>query len=349
MRTGFLAAISAALLIILGAEQARASKVGFARITVPDPMGGEMLISIWYPTLEAGGRIKLGPYVFKAARDAAPLDGKRGLILISHGTEGSDLGHRNIAIALAQQGLIVAAPLHPRDNYKDSTGIGQRIVMEGRPRQITATIDALIAHEDWGGRIDQARIGAFGFSIGGYTVLAALGAQPEMMRIVEHCEGSTRDPFCASLPDREGALRQQVAEEFAMPMSELEDARICTASLADPVAIPFSNASIASVSTKHIQVWRPENENVLSAQDHASRVVQQLNTREYAKATHEYVVERAQHYSFIAPFPWRLKWVLSSELTTDAAGFDRDSFQEHFANEVAGFFVSSLEACVAGR
>ena len=192
----FLQLITLALFFVVTPHEAlHADEVGFTRLTIDDPMGGEMLVSIWYPTLAPSGTVKLGPYKFKAARDAEPSPEQRGLVLMSHGTEGSDLGHRNVAIAMAHMGLIVAAPLHPRDNFKDNSGVGRRVVMEGRPRQITAVFDALLSDETWRRRIDTGRIGAFGFSLGGYTVLAALGAQPDMMRIVEHCETSTPDPF----------------------------------------------------------------------------------------------------------------------------------------------------------
>lgn len=339
------AAIFAVIISALWIAPARAGEVGFSRLTVSDPMGGEMLVSIWYPTQEPSGHIQLGPYTFEAARDAEPLSGRHGLVVISHGTEGSDLGHRNVALAMARRGLIVAAPLHPRDNYKDRSGVGQRVVMEGRPRQISAVIDALMAHQDWGGRISPGRIGAFGFSLGGYTVLAALGAQPDMVRIAEHCEGPTTDPFCTVVGPREGSLRQHIEQEFPTEMTGLTDIRLCAASIADPVAIPFSDAALTDISARHVQIWRPEDQNVLSAKAHASRVVAQLNMRSGAEITPENIVEGAQHYSFLAPFPRSLKEVLPSELTRDATGFDRASFQKRFADEVADFLFQSLEAC----
>ena len=64
--------------------------------------------------------------------------------------------------------------------------MARRIVMEGRPRQITATVDALLAIPKWRERIDNRRIGAFGFSLGGYTVLAILRDALENRDEVEH-------------------------------------------------------------------------------------------------------------------------------------------------------------------
>ena len=155
-----------------------------------------MRVSLWYPANQVSGIVRVGSFTFQATRDAEPAKGRRGLVVISHGTAGSDLGHRNLARALADRGFIVAAPLHPRDNYEDSSDVGRRIVMEGRPRQITATVDALLAIPKWRERIDTRRIGAFGFSLGGYTVLAILGAKPDMSNIIDHCVTTPEDPFC---------------------------------------------------------------------------------------------------------------------------------------------------------
>ena len=93
---------------------------------------------------------------------------------------GADLGHWDTAVALAQAGFIAAAPLHPRNNFRDGIGDDQRIVLDGRPRQFSAVIDALLAQQAWSSLIDTKKIAAFGFSAGGYTVLAALGDLPPL-------------------------------------------------------------------------------------------------------------------------------------------------------------------------
>ena len=172
--------LCAAFILITSMMPVSASGVGFSRIVTNDPMGGEMRVSLWYPAKQVSGTVSVGAFTFQATRDAEPAMGLRGLVVISHGTGGSDLGHRNIALALADAGFIVAAPMHPRDNYEDSSGVRRRIVMEGRPRQITATVDALLSIPKWRDRIDIERVGAFGFSLGGYTVLAILGARPDL-------------------------------------------------------------------------------------------------------------------------------------------------------------------------
>ena len=322
-----------------------AGGVGFSRIVTNDPMGAEMRVSLWYPTNQASSTVNVGPFTFQATRDAEPAIGRHGLVIISHGTAGSDLGHRNIAIALAEAGFIVAAPSHPRDNYEDNSGVGRRIVMEGRPRQMTATVDALLSIPKWRERIDLKRIGAFGFSLGGYTVLAILGAKADMSNIVDHCQTIPADPFCDIGGNLAEATRRIIGLDYKEAPQDVFDPRFCAASIADPVAVPFSDEALASIKARYIQIWRPEEQNVLLAKAHASRVVRQLNTRPQAEITEEIVVPDAQHYSFLAPFPQRLRATLPRELTSDSPEFSRVEFQERFAFEVANYLSSRLARC----
>ncbi len=177
-----LCAIAMVMLIGMDANASeREYGVGFTRLSTADPMGGQMQYSLWYPTKVPNGVVRSGPFEFPGTRDAEPAAGPFGLVILSHGSGGFDLGHRDTAIALAKAGFIAAAPLHPRNNFRDDIGDDQRIVLDGRPRQLSAVIDALLAQPAWSSRIDSEKIAAFGFSAGGYTVLAVLGAQPQLI------------------------------------------------------------------------------------------------------------------------------------------------------------------------
>ena len=330
-------AVAASMLCCLS-QPVPAAGVGFSRIQVADPMGGRMQVSIWYPAVRPSTIVRIGSFSFAATRDAQLANGQFGLVVLSHGTGGSDLGHRNVAIALARAGIIAAAPLHPRDNYRDRSGLGHRVVMAGRPRQLSSVIDDLLNRRDWRDRIDRRRIGAFGFSLGGYTVLAASGAEPDFARIRPHCARAPEDPFCNIAGRRSGAANLGV-------QAGLTDQRVCAAVVADPVAVPFSDAALARIKVSHVQVWRPETENVLLSSAHASRVVRQLNSRPGRPIVREIVVQKAQHYSFLAPFPKALRSSLPPELVSDAPEFDRVRFQSQFAIDVAKFFSQSFVSC----
>jgi hypothetical protein len=85
--------------------------VGFSGMSTADPMGGNMQYSRWHPTEVPNSDVRVGPFEFPGAWDAEPAVGQFGLVILSHGSGGSDLGHRDTAIALAKAGFIAAAPL----------------------------------------------------------------------------------------------------------------------------------------------------------------------------------------------------------------------------------------------
>jgi predicted dienelactone hydrolase len=143
-----LCVLAAVMLISTNANASeREYGMGFSRLSTADPMGGQMQYSLWYPTKAPNSVVRLGPFEFPGTRDAEPAAGQFGLVILSHGSGGSDLGHWDTAIALAEAGFIAAAPLHPRNNFHDDIHDDQRIVLDGRPRQLSAVIDALLTLE----------------------------------------------------------------------------------------------------------------------------------------------------------------------------------------------------------
>jgi len=103
------------------------------------------------------------------AQDAPVAAGAFGVIVISHGAGGMALLHRDLAIALASHGYVVAAPTHPRGKGDDISGV---TVWVGRPKQVSGVIDAVLGDGNLGAHIERERIGVAGHSNGGYTALA---------------------------------------------------------------------------------------------------------------------------------------------------------------------------------
>jgi len=285
----------------------------------------------------------LGPFEFPGTRDAEPAAGQFGLVILSHGSGGSDLGHWDTAIALAEAGFIAAAPLHPRNNFHDDIHDDQRIVLDGRPRQLSAVIDALLAQEAWSSRINSKKIAAFGFSAGGYTVLAALGAEREYSRTLDHCERhAEEDPYCRII---NGAGREARARAYAEPAQRIHDGRLCAAVIADPFTGPFSDATLKALPPAKLLFFRPEVENKLKAEFHVSRVVRLLKQRDDFPDPQEIVVPKANHYSFIAPIPEVVAQSIP-EIASDPEGFDRAAFHDVMNSTIVTFFKQVLSDCV---
>ncbi len=269
-------------------------------------------------------------------------------MILSHGSGGSDLAHWDTAISLAEAGFIAAAPLHPQNNFHDDIGDDQRIVLDGRPRQLSAVIDALLAQQAWSSRIDSKKIAAFGFSTGGYTVLAALGAEPDHLRTLRHCaRHAEEDPYCRIINKLGAEERAARARAYAEPVQRTYDDRLCAAVIADPFAAPFSDATLKALPSARLLFFRPEVENVLKAEFLVSRVVRLLKQRDDFPDPQEIVVQEANHFSFIAPLPESVGKSLAGPEGFDRAAFDEEMnrravLHEEMNHRIVTFFSDAL-------
>jgi predicted dienelactone hydrolase len=106
------------------------------------------------------------------------------------------LGHH-----LAAQGYIAAAI-----NHHGNTGIepptpqGFLLVWE-RARDMIVLLDRLLADTTFGPRIDRRRIGAAGFSLGGYTVIALAGGRFSPRQFDRFCHSPEQDFTCEPQPE----------------------------------------------------------------------------------------------------------------------------------------------------
>lgn len=324
--------------------------VGFSSLSTADPMGGQIQYALWYPTDVPNGTVKVGPFEFPGTRDAAPAVGTFGLVILSHGSGGSPIGHWDTAVALVRAGFIAAGPLHPRNNIRDDIG-DRRIVLDGRPLQLSAVIDALLAHESWSRRIERKKIGAFGFSAGGYTVLAALGAARVYARTLDHCERhAAEDPYCRIV---NGPGHADRVREYAAPAQRSHDDRLCAGVIADLYATPFSDAGLKAMPPVKLLFFRPEVEDVLKAEFHVSRVVRLLKQRDDFPDPEEIVVQGARHMSFLAPYPESVGRSLAGPEGFDRAAFAeemtrRTAMHEDMNRRIVSFFRQAFADCAGG-
>ena len=87
---------------------------------------------MYYPTQAPARVIAMGPFSVDVAIQAPPDPQVKGLIVLSHGVGGTELGHSSLAEALARDGWLVAALRHPGDNWKDRS-----LVQKGAARYFT--------------------------------------------------------------------------------------------------------------------------------------------------------------------------------------------------------------------
>jgi predicted dienelactone hydrolase len=298
--------------------------------------GVEVPIRVFYPTANQTMGTRFGPWKLDIAKNAEPIDGTFPLIMISHGLGGNDWNHHMLASLLVEAGFVVAAVRHPDDFLR--VGEPEHGIL--RPLELSAALNQLLEDERFSILIDEDRVGAFGFSVGGYTVLAAAGGLVDRSRIAEHCGTPQNDPeFCIG---EEGGERFHLwlrakRNLYSMPKVDTEqdlyDKRIKAIVVGAPVGLPFYDLSRVTQSTFLI---RAGNDQTLRYPYHA-QYVHTLLAQE-----HDYkVIEDLHHYAFLSPFPD----AISSEVgepAQDPEGFERREFLEVMNGEIVDFFIRAL-------
>jgi predicted dienelactone hydrolase len=334
------ALITAALLSLAGPAQAQ--HAGYRTFTIAGDVPA--IVALFYPTPVADRVVPMGPWQ-PAVAPGAPLSEAplKGLILISHGTGGTELNHHNLGSRLARDGYLVAAVRHVGDNWQDRSLVTSGRYFSERPRQLSRVLDALLASPEWGSRIPADRIGAVGHSAGGYSVLALAGAQAEPARAAQHCRTVQDDPgFCALAKSPSGgpagspaaASQPTPAVGAAAPDAErvsVADRRIRAVFVLAPMAVVLTPESLAAIRMP-VRVLVAEKDVVLNTRYHGAYVVAQLPN---ARAG---TVAGAGHFAFMAqstiPLP-----SAAGDAAANPPGFDRLAFLADLDEQVAAFFA----------
>lgn len=246
------------------------------------------------------------------------------LVVISHGTGAAPMSHADTGQALAEAGFVVAAPMHPGDNFQDESGVGKPQWFADRSRHVSRVIDFMLTAWDGHARLDPHRIGVFGFSAGGTTALIAVGGVPDLGRIA---------PYCAAHPEFVCRIMGPQASEAGSAPEWTHDKRIRAAVVAAPgIGFAFEPAGLAHVQAP-VQLWTGAADETVPTVTNAD-VVRRLLP--HAPEFHQ--VEGAVHLSFLAPCTAQSPPMLCQ----DKPGFDRAEFHREFNQAIVGFFRKQL-------
>lgn len=322
--------------------------VGIAPIRIPDPVnGGQTDGYVFYPSpTPVHGTMAFGPYDVAAVPDAPAIPGAKPLVVISHGNGGSSLGHHDLAAYLASHGFVVATLNHPKDDFRDTSGVGHLEVLAGRPIQVKSTISTLLADPRWKALIDPNRIGVAGFSAGGYTSLLVTGARPRFDRFIGFCERYPDDlDICGHADEfkaaaaRQGKTLQQVFDDMQQHFGrygDTADPRVKAAFAMAPLSLIFDDHGFDGVHVP-VYLYYGENDRVLPPEANAKHIQPLIRTLAGVKE-----VPKADHWVFLPPCSPALAKDIPA-LCRDPAGVDRAKVHAQIEADALAFFRKALD------
>ena len=305
----------------LSACLAHAAGVAFIEVSA-GPDGPALHGAVWTPCATSASTIAPGPMTRAGVKDCAVAGVSLPLVVVSHGTGGSALGHHDTTEALADAGFVVAAINHPGDNFQDLSRQQGLSAFGTRPVDLRRLVDFMLRNGAGQARIDAARVGVFGFSRGGYTSLVAVGAVPDFASRPDLCPTLDANPMCMAL--RRGER----------PPAPVPDARLKVAVVVDPLSL-FDAAGLAGV-TVPVQLWASEFGGDGVTPDSVAAL-----RRALPAAPDWHVAIGAGHFAFLAPCSPAMAHALP-EICRDPAGFDRVAFHRDFNARVVAFFRRHL-------
>ncbi len=189
-----------------------------------------------------------------------PTEGSPSLIVLSHGSGGAALDLAWLAAALSADGFLVAAVDHHGNSSPDD------LLPEGssfwweRPRDLTVVVDHLREAEN------VHRAGVVGYSLGGYTAAAVLGARIDVGKFHRLYAG---EPILPIPPERPNIVAETAALAATYGRKALEtrafadhrDPRFLAGVLLAPAICPIlDDASLASIRRPVLVRWGDADE-----------------------------------------------------------------------------------------
>ena len=306
---------------------------------------GPLDVTLWYPA-EPGGTVELvgdnGVFAGAPARRDAPIAaGRHPLVLLSHGGGGNARQFGWIANRLAGAGFLVAAPNHPGSTTGDASALGA-VALWRRPADLSAVLDSLLGDGPLAGHVDADRVGALGFSAGGYAALALAGARVDPDALAGfYDDEDTGMSDCAFLA-RGGVDLHQL--DLSPAGNDLSEARVRSALVVDPGVVgTLTAASLAAIDVPVtiLNLGAPGAIPKAVLADRAGRLIPDAG---YA------TVPGATHFSFLPECKPRGAAILAQEgepdaLCDDAGGRTRDELHR----EIGAMVVEAFERDLSGR
>jgi predicted dienelactone hydrolase len=349
------------------AASSQSYKVGVAeRVFLRDDPGYDwrgakthaLVCLVWYPAeaqaVEQPQWVGDPPHAFASMGEAAPdaalqsNPAKFPLILLSHGTGGSAAMMAWLGTELARHGYIAVAVNHPGNNATEPHTVQGFTLGWERAADLSQMLDKMLTDKEFGPRIDAQRIGAAGFSLGGYTMIVVAGGrsnpiQPDLLA-KECAKPGTMDLVCYDPPEFAGLTEQAIAlahsdPDYAAALGKSaeshRDARVRAVFAVAPVDLRFTRASLAAIRIPVAIVVGAADPLAVPATN------AELLAREIPGAQLTIWPGGVAHYTFLDTCTSTGRQQ-APDLCVDKPGVDRDAVHAETAQKAVGFFDKSL-------
>lgn len=283
---------SASLMTALVLCPQASADVGYTEMTLtPAHRNESMPVSIWYPADDGGTAVLVGQNpVFigdPAQRDARVTLGAHPLVLLSHGAAGIPYNLSWLSNALVEAGYVVAAPKHPGSsfaNYAFPAVLDLRARRADLIRLLDVMLDGVGAI-----RIDPTDITVAGFSLGGHSALASVGAEARLDAYRDYCRDLSQLD-CGWWAQNEFDLGDVSEQAFNVREA---DPRITRVIAIDPgMTQAYSSESLASITQPVLLMNLADADAVPKAVD-ATVVAEHIPNASWV------AIPDAQHFSFL--------------------------------------------------
>jgi predicted dienelactone hydrolase len=305
----------------------------------------------WYPASDdaserelftsplAAPEFSIGP----AAPDApiGPARRRYPVVLLSHGTGGTVMHLEWLARDLAHRGFIAIGVDHHGNTAAEPYRAEGFLCWWERARDLTVLLDRIDASGAFAGHVDMNRVFVAGFSLGGCTAAALLGAVTATSRFQSSPSNKDFGRGPREFPDLAdhlpGLMGSSVIfrESWARMSNDFRDARFKAAFLMAPgrSVLGFSEKSLASIETP--------TRVVVGGSDFVRPAAIWLHERLRADTLFPLAAE-AGHYLFL-PEATEAARRANPDCCVDAPGVDRRSVHEQVAALAAELFSRQLE------
>jgi len=310
-----------------------------------------LVTTIWYPA--ASGTVMaervVGPQESPLFRlgswtdDSVRAEGRFPLILLSHGTGGSAQIMAWVARGLASAGFIVAAVNHPGNNALEPYTAEGFLVWWERAKDLSTVLDFMLRDADFAGAVDRRRIGAIGYSLGGYTMFEIAGARTDPALLRQFCasspaEGCDDPPEFPDLFARWNELEatnNQFQAEVKEARRSYRDNRVRAVFAIAPALGPALIPSTVQRISIPVEIVAGQNDQIAPVAFNAQTLAR-LSPK--ARLT---LLPGAGHYTFLATCTDRGRRE-QPQLCIDASGVDREAVHARTLDLAVAFFRTSL-------